>query len=154
MKKVTPLPFPSSLAVPLSGMTPYETAEWHSHPDPHHPHPPSLVHHPLSPLANSAYIQHPELLPLFSPNQTEKGDWECTLLFTAPLPPSFPLSPVLTPLLPSLTPSPSFGFGEAAIRPCPSLLTNRQTRKQSENRHRQQRVTADLTGKERENYIF
>lgn len=48
-----------------------------------------------------------------------------------------PLS-VLTPVLQSSHSPPSFGSGgEAAVRPCPSLLTNRQIRKQSVNSERE-----------------
>lgn len=92
----------------LSGMTLYKTAEWHPGPDPHPPS--SLFHNPLSPLGiHSA----PQLLPLFSPKQTEKGKRECTLLFTA----SFPPSLILTPLLQSLTPLPLSALGKQRSDP-------------------------------------
>lgn len=122
-------------------MTPYE---WHPNPDPHPPHPPSLF--PPSPLPTGQLCIHSaqQLLPLFSPNQTQKGERECTLCFPLPLFLSLPFSHQSSS---PLTPPPSFGFGEAAIRPCPSLLTNRQIRKQLVNRIRGWRLSWLASGR-------
>lgn len=126
-----------SLCVSLPGMTPYEPAEWHSDPDPRQPLPPSLFHHPLFHWPSLHTLRPTAPPPFQSEPEREKGDRECTLLLTAPLPPSFSLSLSRSHTPPPVSPSPpSFSFGEAAIRPCPSLLANRQTRKQSEHRDR------------------
>lgn len=123
-------------------MTPYE---WHPNPDPHPPHPPSLFHHPLSPPASSAYTQ-PNSSSLFSV-RTRHRKASGNVLSDFPSLPLFLSLPFSHQSSSPLTPPPSFGFGEAAIRPCPSLLTNRQIRKQSVNRIRGWRLSWLASGR-------
>lgn len=107
----------------LYGMTPYETAEWHPNPDPRHPPlsrspslpplPPSFFHHPLSPLANSAYTQSTSSSPISV--QTRQREANGSVLCFSLLPSLFlslSLSLLLTPLLQSLTPLPLSALGK------------------------------------------
>lgn len=101
------------------------------------PHRPAL--HTLSPTAPPSFQSEPD---------TERRAGMYSLISPPSLPPSFSLSlPFSHQSSSPLTPPPSFGFGEAAIRPCPSLLTNRQIRKQSVNRIRGWRLSWLASGR-------